>query len=102
MLNEHNILMHLGYCYLDAYAKGIFELDMIYNLPSIRHCLLSIYGSMVGRKIITSIENLPPEIKVDLKSQCRPYTDGKGKELAIEFVKCYWALDQLAKIKEGL
>jgi len=100
MSEDHKILVHLGYAYLDMYRREIFQLEMLFTLPVVRHMLLSIYSSMVGRKMILAIEKLPADIKEKLKIECREYTFGKPADLAIEFAKCYWSLDQLAKMKE--
>lgn len=100
MSDDYKILMNLGFAYVEMYRKEIFQLEMIFTLPTIRQMLLSIYGSMVARKFIAAIEKLPADIKEKLKQECREYTTGKPTELAIEFAKCYWVLDQLAKLKE--
>lgn len=96
----HEIMMHLGYVYLELFRKEKFTLEMIFILPTVRQMLLSIYSSMVARKMIMAIEKLPADIKDNLKKECREYTAGRPTELSIEFAKCYWTMDQLAKMKE--
>lgn len=100
MSEDHKILIHLGYAYLDMYRPEIFQFEMVFTLPVVRHMLLSIYSSMVGRKMIQAIEKLPAEVKEKLKQECREYTAGKPIDLSLEFVKCYWAMEQLAKMDE--
>lgn len=91
--------MALGFVYIESYRTGVLKLEMIVDMPSIRHAILAIYYTMLGHKLIVSIESLKEEVKNELWTVCKPYTAGITRAEVIEFVKCYWALDKLAEIK---
>lgn len=96
----HQILLNAGFKFVSKYELGTFTLEMLVTLPTVRDMILLVYNSLLSRKLIVSIYSLKEEVKNELWTVCKPYTARMGRAEVIEFVKCYWALDKLAEIKE--
>lgn len=93
-------LINLGFKYIELYKDGVFQLEMIQKFGLVRQSILSMYNRMVGYKEIGPVEQLDQDAKNRLWAECKPYTAGLSKEDCVEVVKCIYALNHLAAIKE--
>jgi hypothetical protein len=89
--------LKIGNRFVDWYLLGLFKLESLARLESVREGLNEVYNVLVKTGEIVRLEDLNQESKTNIWNDCKPFIETLSTPDRIKFCKCYWALSCLAQ-----
>lgn len=85
----------MGKMYAIAFQQGRLTVQHIATLKGVMACLVEIYHVHVANKLLVPIEELSPELKVELKGMALPFREHLSQNEMVRLCKAIWVLNSI-------